>query len=137
MTDLPYNVKQVICMRTDLKMPKGKMVAQGAHASMKVLMEMMDHSAGCGSGEWFMSLDMKGPAYKWLTGIFTKICVRVDSLDQLHEIYEAAGYSGLPRALITDNGLTCFNGVPTDTCCAIGPWWEDVINEITGDLKLL
>ena len=32
-------IKQVIVMRTDLNMRKGKMIAQGAHASMKVLLD--------------------------------------------------------------------------------------------------
>ena len=35
----PEDPKQWIVMRTDLKMRKGKMIAQGAHASMKVLLD--------------------------------------------------------------------------------------------------
>lgn len=35
------NIKQVIIVRTDLNMRNGKMVAQGAHASMKVFFDMM------------------------------------------------------------------------------------------------
>jgi len=33
-------VKQVIVLRKDLQMRKGKMIAQGAHASMKVFFDL-------------------------------------------------------------------------------------------------
>ena len=38
------NVKQVIVLRKDLNMRKGKMVAQGAHASMKVFFDRFHSS---------------------------------------------------------------------------------------------
>lgn len=41
---MAMNTKQVIVMRKDLNMRKGKMVAQGAHASMAVLLDMMTRS---------------------------------------------------------------------------------------------
>ena len=49
----------------------------------------------------------------------------------------AAQESKLPCSLITDAGLTEFNGVPTNTCIAIGPWDPAEIDKITGHLKLL
>lgn len=36
----PRNVKQVIVMRKDLNMRKGKMIAQGAHASVDALLSL-------------------------------------------------------------------------------------------------
>ena len=45
--------------------------------------------------------------------------------------------AGLLCSLIQDAGLTEFDGVPTYTCCAIGPNWDEDVNKITGHLKLL
>lgn len=53
------------------------------------------------------------------------------------EAYQQAKDAGLIVSLIIDAGLTEFGGVPTNTCIAIGPSWEDDVNKITGHLKLL
>jgi PTH2 family peptidyl-tRNA hydrolase len=130
------SVKQVIVMRKDLNMRKGKMVAQGAHASMKVMMEKMSDAR-----------DMIGPRSKfviftpeeleWVEGIFTKICVSVNSEQELLDVYNKAKEAGLNCALIRDNGLTEFGGVPTLTCCAVGPNASEKIDAVTGGLPLL
>ena len=52
-------------------------------------------------------------------------------------MYLQAKQDGIPCALIEDEGLTEFNGVKTKTCIAIGPWYADEIDQITGHLKLL
>ena len=72
----------------------------------------------------------------WLNGIFTKICLSVDSEEELLKIYNSIP-TEIPSVLITDSGLTEFNGVPTNTCIGIGPWDSDEIDKITGHLKLL
>lgn len=140
------DIKQVIVMRKDLNMRKGKMIAQGAHASMKVVLDLMQrvpgmkylHSKG-EVGELLLSLRLtaKTPLDIWLNGTFTKICLSVDSEAELEEIYNKAKEAGLPCAMIVDSGLTEFGGVPTKTCIAIGPDVASRINEITGHLKLL
>ncbi len=38
---------------------------------------------------------------------------------------------------IRGGALTEFGGVPTLTACAVGPWWSDEVDRITGHLKLL
>jgi len=63
--------KQVIVMRKDLNMRKGKMIAQGAHASLKVLLD-----AGALDGERF-ALPLWSALAAWLGGRFTKVCVSV------------------------------------------------------------
>lgn len=118
--------KQVIVMRTDLGMRKGKMIAQGAHASMAWMSQI-----------WHYDRRMTDAESAWINGSFTKVCVRVDSEDELVAIHEAAIEAGLESHLITDAGKTESHGIPTMTCLAIGPDWADVIDEITGHLKLL
>jgi PTH2 family peptidyl-tRNA hydrolase len=112
-------------MRTDLNMRKGKMIAQGAHASCAFLIAR--HMRGTPTNlEW-----------QWMEEGQTKITVRVDSEAELLEIHAKAMAAALTVHLITDSGKTEFNGVPTKTCLAIGPNLSEDIDRITGGLKLL
>lgn len=112
-------------MRTDLNMRKGKMVAQGAHASMAVLTQ-------------FKSYDEYPEELKeWLDNSFVKICVGIDSEEELLKLYAEVKGDGFLCSLITDNGATEFGGVKTVTCAAIGPDYEEYIDAYTGHLKLL
>jgi PTH2 family peptidyl-tRNA hydrolase len=123
--------KQVIVMRKDLNMRKGKMIAQGAHASLKVLLDRGEIAAG----RFTLSLDE--PTAAWLGGRFTKVCVSVDSEAALDTVVETARAAGVPCALVVDSGATEFHGVPTKTCCAVGPAWSEDVDRITGALTLL
>jgi PTH2 family peptidyl-tRNA hydrolase len=139
-------VKQVIVMRTDLKMRKGKMIAQGSHASMKIFFDMMSLECGLHSAKngdrykyqlWLPKGNLGEDMREWVEGAFTKICVRAESEEQLIDLRDQALSAGLPVALIQDSGATEFNGVPTYTSIAIGPAQSKCIDMITGDLKLL
>lgn len=138
--------KQVIILRKDLNMRKGKMVAQGSHASMKVILDLMKSEMLMTSPSDYyadkvevrtLSLPNESALKDWINGIFTKVCVSADSEEELVGIYELAKSLGIPCSMIVDAGLTEFGGVPTKTAVAIGPDWEDKINEVTGHLKLL
>jgi PTH2 family peptidyl-tRNA hydrolase len=126
--------KQVIVMRKDLNMRKGKMIAQGAHASMKVL---LDRGTASSDGTSF-TFTLTDAMHPWIvTGRFAKVTVGVTSEAELDDIVSRARAAGLPVALIVDSGKTEFHGVPTKTCCAVGPAWSDEIDQITGSLTLL
>lgn len=144
--------KQVIVIRKDLGMRKGKMCSQAAHASMKVLLDLMPRTRqlppmpedGASTGEWIVYPPQRTLTYQddsaladWIDGIFTKITVSVDGEEALHAVYQAALKAKLPAAIIQDVGKTEFNGVPTFTAVAIGPAWADEIDPITGKLPLL
>jgi PTH2 family peptidyl-tRNA hydrolase len=133
-------IKQVIVMRKDLGMRKGKMIAQGAHASMKVFLDRGQRSSRTILGRPYdhkIEISLTDEMKEWVEGLFTKVCVSVDSEDELLAIVKKADIAGLPNALIQDAGRTEFDGVPTYTCCAIGPAKAEEIDKITGDLKLL
>jgi len=124
------NTKQVIVMRKDLNMRRGKEIAQGSHASMAFLTKKK-------SDDELELMDKKAAIINfWLKNSFTKICVYVNSEIELDEIFQKAQEAKLMTHLITDNGLTEFNGVPTKTCLAIGPDISEEIDKITGHLKL-
>ena len=137
-------VKQVIVVRKDLNMRKGKLATQVAHSSLKVILDMMRvyKSVDLNSnGRSFIKreLEYSPESYlgDWIEGRFTKVCLSCDSEKELLDLYKATGDLGIPVALITDAGLTEFHGVATKTCIAIGPWESSEIDKITGKLKLL
>jgi len=145
--------KQWIVMRTDLKMRKGKMIAQGAHASMKVFFncgwvktKYPEVGTQVGPAARMQGKPLPRPQFtaaltrpmvEWMNGDYTKISVRVESEDELDVVFNKAEEAGLPCALITDLGKTEFNGVSTKTCCAIGPCYPSEVKDIVGHLKLL
>jgi PTH2 family peptidyl-tRNA hydrolase len=118
--------KQIILMRTDLGMRKGKMVAQGAHASARMII-------GYYNGFWNPWDAME----RWLKYSFTKICVGVGSEEELNDLILRAQSAKLHATSIIDSGRTEFNGVLTKTCGAIGPEFPESLDPITGHLKLL
>lgn len=125
--------KQVIVVRKDLNMRKGKIAAQVAHASMAAILK----NSSCDGFSLKLPLIDREAFGQWIFGKFTKICVSVDSEAELFELQKKAEEAGILNALITDCGLTEFHNVPTNTCLAIGPDWPDKIDAITGNLKLL
>lgn len=119
-------IKQVIILRR-LGIRRGKECAQAAHAACA-----------------FMSHHIKDPINnpltdadkEWLAGAFTKICLIVESEQELLDIHNKALEAGIRSIPIVDRGLTEFDGVPTLTCIGIGPDDAEKINKITGHLKL-
>ncbi len=113
-------IKQVLVIRKDLNMRKGKMIAQGAHASL--------------SAYTLASYNNKD---QWLSTGQTKICVGVESESELLELYEKLKKTDdLAWTLIQDEGRTEFKE-PTYTAIAIGPADAEEIDKLTGHLKLL
>jgi len=133
------NTKQVIVLRKDLNMRKGKMVAQGAHASMACIFNYMKQtgfSGAEGDGTGTFMIHAPEAMTEWMNTKFTKICVSVNSEQELKDIYQKAKDAGLPCSLIKDAGLTEFKE-PTYTAVGIGPAEVKDIDPITKELPLL
>jgi PTH2 family peptidyl-tRNA hydrolase len=126
--------KQVIVIRRDLRMRRGKEIAQGAHAAMAWLAhavgQQLTPTGAVGR------VDLSEAERAWLQGSFRKVTVKVGSEAELMAVYEKAVEAGLVAHLVTDRGLTEFGGVPTRTCLGIGPDYDDLIDPVTGDLEL-
>jgi peptidyl-tRNA hydrolase, PTH2 family len=134
MTPEPRPTKQVIVIRRDLRMRRGKEIAQGAHAATawladRVLQNIMPNGS-------VAHLILSPAQQAWLTSSFRKVTVKVNSEEDLVAVYDKALAAGLEVHLITDRGLTEFGGVPTRTCLAVGPDYDDLIDPVTGDLEL-
>lgn len=115
-------MKQVIVMRSDLKMGKGKIAAQAAHASLLAMEQCIRVQP-----TWYK---------EWRSGLYKKIVLKVDTETALLEVLEAAVKYGIPAVLVSDAGLTQV-APSTKTCVGIGPAPDDEIDAITAKLKLL
>ncbi len=141
--------KQIIVIRKDLKMRRGKEIAQGAHASMAAVLSAFTHQTlsevvegtidGYGDAKVYgMRTDdyTDNPLKDWLFGSFRKITVTVQTEQELLDLHRVAKESGLLVGLIQDNGATEFNGVKTYTALAIGPAYDEQIDKLTSSLPL-
>ncbi len=119
---LSQEFKQVIVVRSDLKMGKGKMASQVAHAAVSAA-----EKAKINHSKWYN---------EWISSGQAKVTVKVDDLDAILDIKSKAELLGLITSLVEDRGLT---QIPqgTVTCVAIGPGPTSKINKVTGKLKLL
>lgn len=114
--------KQVIVVRTDLDMGKGKIAAQVAHAAVNTaFLTKESHPA------WFDS---------WWDSDYFKIVLKVDSLEELERIRMDAIKAGIPTTQIKDRGLTQI-AVASITCIGLGPAPAELIDRVTGHLRVL
>jgi PTH2 family peptidyl-tRNA hydrolase len=126
-------IKQVILIRKDLKMRRGKEIAQGSHASMEFLISLLrQHLLNNASPE----IELNSQEKKWISEGMAKVCLQVSSEQELLQYYESAKAHGLKSYLIRDSGRTEFKGNPTLTACAIGPDEVGEIDAVTGGLRL-
>ncbi len=112
-------MKQVIIMRNDLKMGKGKIAAQACHASLGAY--------------------KKAELFKiniWENNGAKKVVLKVNSLKELFKIFESVKRTNLPFYLVRDAGHTQIPSA-TITCLGIGPDDDEKIDKISYDLKLL
>lgn len=137
-------IKQVIVVRKDLNMRKGKIATQVAHAAMAVFLnKSKTKRILCpihgDIKEFTFTVTPEGYADKWLCESFTKIVVGVETEEEFRELIQKIEDDprDIPFAMITDNGVTEFHHEKHDTCFAIGPYDGAVLNEFTGELKLI
>ncbi len=112
-------MKQVIVVNEGLKLPRGKLAAQVAHASVAALLEATSDARR-----------------RWLEEGMPKVVLRCDSQQQLLELEAAAEDAGLPNALIRDAGHTVV-AAGTATCLGIGPARTEEIDALSRELKLV
>ena len=111
--------KQVILVRDDLKMSKGKLAVQVSHASVDALMK-----------------SDKKIVEEWRKEGMKKVVLKVENLEELKKFETLAKKECLKTALIKDAGLTEFSKAEI-TCLGIGPEEGDKIDKVTGRLKML
>jgi len=117
--------KQAIVVRRDLRMGPGKAAAQAAHASCEAVFRILDS----GREPWL------GWLKAWRASGQKKVVLRVEGEGELLAVYTQAQTLGLPASLIADAGLT---QLPpgTKTAVAVGPAPEQLVDRVTGRLRL-
>ncbi len=114
--------KQVILIRTDLKMGTGKKCAQSCHASV--------------SASDLVRVQNKPIWKNWKNSGQKKVVLKIQGMDQLKEITRKLESKKFPYFIVNDAGLTQL--IPgTTTAVGIGPVVSKEIDQITGELKLL
>lgn len=111
--------KQVIVVRADVKLPKGKLASQVAHAAVEAVLR-----------------SPKDNVEHWHFEGQKKVVVKADNEKELLSLLQKAKAAKLTAVLITDAGLTTI-APGTKTCIGIGPDKEEAIDRITGKLKLM
>jgi PTH2 family peptidyl-tRNA hydrolase len=113
--------KQAIILRSDLGMDKGKLISQGAHASIASAYRTMQKNPEI-FREWMSSMK--------------KIVLKVASEKELVELKVKAAKAKLVVEIIRDAGRTQI-APGSVTALGIGPDTDEKIDAITRDLKLL
>lgn len=111
-------LKQVILVREDLKLPKGKASAQVAHAAVEAA-----HRSD------------KEKVKAWRAAGMAKIVLKVADETTLLAYHQRAKEAGLTTALITDAGRTVVDP-GTLTCMGVGPDEEEKLDDLFRGLKL-
>jgi len=112
------DLKQVIVLRSDLGMSKGKLIAQACHASLKSYEKASDKVVS-----------------DWKSSGMKKVVVE-NGDGSLEEKLESAKGLQIPAALITDAGRTELEP-GTKTALGVGPAESNKIDKVTGELKLI
>lgn len=145
MTERSYKSKQMIVMRRDLRMRKGKIAAQAAHACVEATLMALSREnrldqVRVNPQQSWVYLEDEGtpstPLSRWFDAGVAKICVYVDGEDALLDLAMRGREAGFAVALVRDAGYTEFHGEPTYTCLAFEPLAPEQIDPLTGDLPL-
>ena len=140
MAESGYKAKQMIVMRRDLHMRKGKIAAQAGHACVEATLMALAREDRLEdirlAGSWDHADGDRSPLTAWFDAGIAKVCVYVDSEEELLEIADKGREQGFIVALIRDAGLTEFHGETTFTCLAFEPLYPEQIDPITGGLPL-
>ena len=113
--------KMVMVVRTDVGMGKGKVGAQCAHAAVMCYKKALKEAP-----------DM---VERWEGGGVTKGCLKVDSEEGLLTLASHARDAGVVFGVVRDAGRTQIAS-GTMTVLGIGPAPIEIVNQITGHLKL-
>ncbi|MDD3175070.1 MAG: peptidyl-tRNA hydrolase Pth2 [Candidatus Nanoarchaeia archaeon] len=116
--------KQVILVCNNLKLPKGKLAAQVAHASVDAVLKQLSANSG------------REVVSSWRREGMKKVVLKVEDEKELYKYIQLAKDEKIPTSIITDAGKTVV-APGTTTCGAIGPFDEETIERITKDLSLM
>ena len=122
MEKMVFEYKQIIVVRSDLKLSTGKLAVQVAHAAVECALESKKNNS-----KWFN---------KWYREGSKKVVVKVNSENEFYSLKDQAEKLNIVTKIIEDAGYT---EIPpgTKTALGIGPAPKNIIDQVTKDLLLL
>lgn len=120
------NVKQVIVVRRDLSMKRGKLSTQIAHAAMKFLIDNNEAERGDE-----MRVKLSQDEALWLSGSMDPYIATVDSEAALQNLIFKAQLHDIEVYPVVDTS----DGSSILTCAAFGPCDESDIDKIASKLS--
>ena len=138
-------LKQVICVRADLHLTKGKLAAMAAHAAMTFIVARLKPHDVIG-GHYTHLVSLTPEQEQWLTELdpglekhgqvsFAKIVCQVADETELLSVETKAKEAGLECHRVIDSGYTHVKP-GTFVCIAVGPDWPEKLEPVTGKLKV-
>ena len=115
--------KVVLIIRRDLKLRRGKEIAQGCHTSVLLAAYYEKYINNCAT------------YFKWRNGIHKTIVLQAEGLPDLVQIAAKAAKLGVCSNYVTDIGLTELE-TATITALFLGPDYNEKLDQITSNLKL-
>lgn len=114
-------LKMILVIRSDLKLTKGKTASQAAHAAVICFKKTLETDSSLAS--------------KWLNVGQPKIVLK-GTLEELEKLREQAESAGVVTTLVLDAGKTQISP-GTATCLGLGPDYEEKIDALVKEFKLL
>lgn len=117
-----FHYKQALIVRLDIKIGRGKIAVQCAHAAVSAA-----EQARVAFHDWWKD---------WINEGQAKIALKVPNLNAILNLERQARAKRIPYYTVEDRGLT---QIPpgTITCLGIGPAPSHILDVLTGDLALL
>ena len=145
-------MKQIIIVRKDLNMSKGKMAAQVAHASMAFLINAIKNCSNISrfdTSYYNCGFLIPKELYEnWICGSFTKVILEAKNKYQLEKVYTIANELGFKEGIhyfpIKDNCYTELEPEEVDendigrtlTCVGFIPLDDETANKISKKYQL-
>ncbi len=110
--------KCILLIRNDIKMSKGKVIAQCGHAIVNMMNDIN-----------------KKTKKEWMNQGEKIVSVKAPTIDDIYQIQDICKKNKIYSYIVRDAGKTQVNP-DTETVCIIGPEKEDILNQFTNHLKL-
>ena len=122
MSKMDFEYKMVIVTRNDLVLSPGKLAAQVAHAAVACALSTKKNNSN-----WFN---------KWQNEGAKKAVVKTENIKEFYYLKQKAEQLKIAAYLVEDAGYT---EIPagTKTVLGIGPAPTNIIDQVTGNLKIL
>ncbi len=120
--------KMVLLIREDLNMSSGKVAAQCSHAAVGLFQRLI-------SEEYRSSPSVQKNLKSWIDEGQKKVCLSIANTETLEDLRASFSMKRIPYFVVEDAGRTEV-AYGTETVMAVGPCENEVLDRVTGKLRL-